>query len=626
MKRKLLLGATVVSALLASGAVAQVVNFHDDNNGFPIDIGGSIYNELFAGQGAYADPGNDIWNGFGQYFGYGDYSFYSGAPGSGPPWPQQYGNPGNPYAAYYYQGWITSIGGSVYNYNTGSTNVSGNADSSGEWTPITLSVRGYSFDAIGTSFFPEVPNGSPAFLLACAAFSNGPSPGAVFTLHNVPPGTNYGLFLYGASPENNAGTLFSLNSGSAHNGIAATLNSGIGAPANTLVEGQNFVIFQNVKPDTNGNITITASPNPQAGVGNSNVSGETEVNGFQLIFNPPPTAVGSTAAQNVYAGGTASFSFSPAFAASPSFRWQFINGGLTNNLSDGGNISGSATTNLTLANVSATNVGLYQCVITAGTNTGTSPAAPLTILTSTDANILQPGDILSDFGDNTNQPYNSIPPPFNMTVTSVEDGALYQYENFGANGSTAPFVGPVGFVVTPKAGASYVTGMRLFTSSSHPEDDPADYLLEGSDGGTNFTTISGGSLALPTQRNAAGGAINVTNQVLQELDFPPTAAYTTFRLTFTNVVSNSIASNGVQIAEVQLLAIGPPVLSIALGAPGTLLVSWPVPVINGFVLQQSAAVSGPWSDVNVTPQVVNSKNQVTLTLGTGPTFYRLALQ
>jgi hypothetical protein len=626
MKRKLLLSSAVISALLASGAMAQVVSFHDDNNGFPIDINGAEYNELFAGQGAYADPGNDIWNGFGQSSIYQTSWFYSGAPGSGTTWPQQYGNPGNPYAAYLYHSWITSIGSSLYNYDSGTNYITaGDADSSGQWTPITLSVGGYSFD---NGFSSSIPNGSPAFLLSNAAVSNGLGAGAVFTLQNVPPGTNYGLYLYGANYGNNGGTLFSVNSGSPHNGIAATLNSGIGSPANAFVEGQNFVIFENVTPNSNGNITITASPNPQAGVGNDNVSGETAVNGFQLIFNPPPTAVGSTAAQNVYAGGTANFSFSPAFATSPAFRWQFISGGVTNNLFDGGNISGCATTNLTLANVSAANVGLYQCVISAASATNTSPAAPLTILTSTAANILQPGDTLSDFGGNTNPPYNSIPPPFNMTVTSVEDRTLNQYQNFGANGSTAPFAGPVGFIVTPKSGAFPVTGMRLFTASSHPEDDPADYLLEGSNDGTNFTTVAGGLLGLPAQRNAAGGAIDVTHQVLQEVDFANTNAYTTYRLTFTNVNSAITASNGLQIAEVQLLgtvASGPPVLSITLGAPGRVVVSWPVSVSSLFALQQTTALNGTWSNVGVAPTVVGSESQVALTPGTSTAFYRLIL-
>ncbi len=626
MKRKLFLGSTVACALLASGAMAQVVNFHDDNNGFPLDVDTAPYNELFAGQGAYADPGNNIWNGFGQSSIYGSFFFYSGAPGSGTTWPQQYGNPGNPYSAYLnYSVWVSSTGSSLYNFNTASTNTSGNSDSSGQWSPVTLSVVNYSFD---DGFASGLPNGSPAFLLGNAAISNGLGTGAVFKLQNVPVGT-YGLYVYGANFANNGGTLFSVSNGTAHNGIAATLNSASGLPANAFVEGQNFVIFENVTPDTNGNITITASPNPKAGVGNGNVSGQTAVNGFQLIFNPPPTAVGSTLAQNVYVGGMANFSFSPAFMGTntPLYRWQFISSGVTNNLIDGGNISGSATTHLAVANVSGTNTGLYQCVISTASATNTTPAAPLTLLTSTLANILRAGDVLSDFGGNTNPPYNSIPPPFNMTVTSVEDNTLNQYENFGVNGGVAPFVGPVGFVVTPQSGAFPVTAMRLFTASSHPEDDPYDYLLEGSFDGTNFTAISGGLLNLPAQRNAAGGALDTADQVLEEYDFANTNAYSTYRLTFTNVNNNAIASNGVQIAEVQLLGAvvgAAPALSISNSAPGTVVVSWPTSASPLFTLQQAAALNGTWSNVSATPVVVGSQNEVTLTPAS-TAFYRLFL-
>ena len=564
MKRKWLLS-SLLPALLASGATAQVVSFHDAGN-FQVTFPGNgyffLYNELFAGQGAYSDPGNDVWNGFGHYGAWQGWCY-------GTKVPQNPGNPGNPYACYNdpynaSAGWVSSTGSSLFDSATGSVTSSGNATSGGQWTPVTLSVSGVpedrglvdAVDSAGVGY--TVPNGSPGFLLGNYGFNNGAQPDEVFTLKKVPTGA-YGLYLYGVNYNNNGGTLFSVNSGTAHNGIAATVNGQNGSPAQTFVEGQNFVIFENVTPDINGNITITASPN--------NPAGETYVNGFQLIFNPPPTAVGSTAAQNVSAGGTANFSFSPAFATSPSFRWQFVHGGVANNLTDGGNISGSATTNLTIANVSSTNVGLYQCVISTATATNTSPAAPLTILSSpatgplqqgdpaTNVGIVtQPGDTLNDFGGVTIPYFSTIPPCYDMTVTNVEDNTLSQYENFGANGTNGPFVGPVGFIVTPNIGATVVKGMRLFTASSHPEDDPADYLLEGSnDGGNTFTSISGGLLGLPAQRNAAGGVINVTNQVLQEIDFANSAAYSTYRLTFTNVNSNATAANGLQIAEVQFL-------------------------------------------------------------------------
>jgi len=564
--------------------MGQVVNFHDSDN-FPVVTPapnfnvGDYYAVLFAGQGAYSDPGNNIWNGFAD--GYGPYGVgyqstdvYSGSPGSGP-WPEPPGNPGNPYAAYPAGlGWVTSDGTNLFDFSTGSLTNSGDSDSAGTWTPITLRVTGYFADA---SIPPiTVPNGAPAFLFSSAAYvtTNGTFSTAVFTLQNVPSG-QYGLYLYGAAPNNNGGTLFSLNSGSAHNGIAATLNSGVtGAPAQTYVEGENFVIFENVSPDASSNITITASPNPLNGVGNSNLVGNAYVNGFQLIFNPPPTAQGMTSAQNVYAGDTASFSFTPVFAASPIYRWQSVIGGVTNNLSDGGSISGSGTTNLTISGVAQANVGLYQCVITSGALKNTSPAAPLTILTSTATgqlvtgdpitvvgNILQAGDNVTDdsatftnYIDVVAEVYDSVPAPFNMTYTNVEDNTLLQYVNLSSGGDTSSFSGPVGLIVTPLNGATIVTGMRLFASSSHPEDDPADYLLQGStNGGTNFTTIAGGLLSLPAARNAASGPINITNQVLQEITFANSTAYTTYQLTFTNVVNDAVATNGLQLAELQLL-------------------------------------------------------------------------
>jgi hypothetical protein len=76
----------------------------------------------------------------------------------------------------------------------------------------------------------------------------------------------------------------------------------------------------------------------------------------------------------------------------------------------------------------------------------------------------------------------------------------------------------------------------------------------GSTDGITFTPISGGRLALPLARNAAGGPINISNEVLQEIDFPNTKVYSTYELLFTNVVNNALDTNGIQIAEVQLLA------------------------------------------------------------------------
>jgi hypothetical protein len=648
MKRKILLS-TILAALAATGARAQVVNFHDDKNGnwnaitvplLPSLTGGmdgptyyQSYLELFAGQAAYEDPGNNIWNGFGKTGGFlGQVPiFYSAPPGYGGylptsynVWPQQFGNPGNPYAAYSYTsytygtystGWISATGPSPFVAYLGNSTTQGNSDSSGNWTPVTLSVgngiiTNYTSDYMSAhtkdSIKSPVQNGSPAFLLESSAqqATNAANPWGtnVFVLGNVPfTSTNtvittngivvttnyvvttntYGLYLYGANYGNKAATLFSLNSGNAHFGVAGTTNSGASGVPTTFAEGTDFVIWENVTPDTNGDITITAQANPAARLtGATDTPGFSDVNGFQLIFNPPPTAVNCTYAQNVYAGKTASFSFSPAFTTNAtyptaSFQWQSIIGGVTNALTNNGaTISGATTTNLVLTNVVATNAGLYQCVLSSGLGTNVSPLIPLTILTSLYTNILTTtASSVADFGNMSTpyaMPYNAIPPTFFMTDAEAIDGTLYQYVNFGSNGTVAPFQGPVGLTFTPTAGSTIVNGMRIFTASRRPEDDPRDYYLYGStNSGKTYNFISGGPLALPAQRNAAAGAINVTNQVLQEIDFTNIIAYDSYQLVFSNVVSNALASNGVQFAEVQLLGTNGALAPGITGQPAT---------------------------------------------------------
>jgi hypothetical protein len=575
MKRKLLYCSALIPAMLACGASAQVVNFHGDYNyalyETPVVPAGYIYHELFAGQGAYPDPGNNIWNGFNSHtIGFQSTYWYSGPAGSGGLWPQQYGNPGNPYAFF---GGTSSTGASLFSFSSGSPTGTGNANSAGQISPITISIANAAGDFGGVwyqnaSTTPEV-NGSPQFLSGSCILANGANPVLVTTLGNVPDGT-YGLYIYNTTEYNDRGatwTLEAANGGFPHNGIATAVNEdnpdGVPDP-NGFVEGGNFVIYENVVPDSSGNIVIsgTAITNPHSGN-----SDETDLNGIQLIYNPLPTEVGLNKAANVYSGGTATFSFSPVFAdedtATPSYQWQFSNNG-GSTWSDVGPDSPT----YTIAGATTAKAGLYRCIITDNVTSavGATPLASLSILTSTLPNLLQIGDIVTDVNNNGTFIGNAIPPPIFMTVSNIEDGTLYQYENFGVNGNTTTtgFTGPAGFIITPKFGGSIVTGIRIFTSGSHPEADPINYKLQGSTVGPSgpWTTLSSGSLALPLARNAAGGPVNLTNDALQEIDFANTQYAVSYQLTFNDVRSDLTDSNGVQVAEIQLLGVngGPPVI------------------------------------------------------------------
>ena len=252
---------SVVAVVFATAAAVrgQVVNFHDAFNQalftYNYDAAHNYSSQIYTGQGAAPDPGDNDWNGFG--------GFNRAA------WP------------------ATAV------------------TSAGFPSPVTLSIT-YGFDTGGVYNYSDnvghnLVQGLPGFLMGNAAAVDSTNPGAgtavapmgTFILHNVAAGT-YTLYLYGADYDNDRGTTFALdpaNGGSPAGGIASTLNDQ-SSPGVTLAfsQGANYVIFNDVHPDAAGNITGSFIPNPADGVGNSNLSGEADFNGLQLITAPEPAA------------------------------------------------------------------------------------------------------------------------------------------------------------------------------------------------------------------------------------------------------------------------------------------------------------------------------------------------
>jgi hypothetical protein len=259
MRLYVLIGIFAGSSTLAVTAGGQVVNFHDAFNAalFSVnyDAAHNFSSQVYTGQGAAPDAGDNDWNGFGGF--------------TRATWPS---------AA------ITSAGST---------------------SPLTLSVT-YGFDTGGVYNYSDnvghnLVQGLPEFLMGNAAAVDSTNPGAgtasapmgTFVLNNVAPGT-YTLYLYGADYDNDRGTTFALapaNGGSPAGGIASTLNDQ-SSPGVTLAfsQGANYVIFNNVQPDPTGNIAGTFIPNPADGVGNANLPGEADFNGLQLVAAPEPVA------------------------------------------------------------------------------------------------------------------------------------------------------------------------------------------------------------------------------------------------------------------------------------------------------------------------------------------------
>jgi uncharacterized repeat protein (TIGR03803 family) len=85
--------------------------------------------------------------------------------------------------------------------------------------------------------------------------------------------------------------------------------------------------------------------------------------------------------QSLLEGMTATFSVGTATNALLYYQWQFDSGSGPTNLTNGGGISGSATSALTINNVSPANAGAYSVIVSNAAGSVTSGSASLTIIT-----------------------------------------------------------------------------------------------------------------------------------------------------------------------------------------------------------------------------------------------------
>lgn len=167
-----------------------------------------------------------------------------------------------------------------------------------------------------------------------------------------------------------------------------------------------------------------------------------------------------------------------------------------------------------------------------------------TVLAQVGFDITQPSDLIEIVNGVNDGDGNAGGPPANEGVANALDNTTQKYLNFLDLSS--------GFTVTPAVGPKVVTALRFYTANDATERDPASYLFEGSNDGTNFVTIASGSLALPLGRNNGGLPLDPVGQFTQTVNFTSGAAYATYRLTFPTL-RNAGAANSMQIGEVELL-------------------------------------------------------------------------
>ncbi|HWH71191.1 MAG TPA: immunoglobulin domain-containing protein, partial [Candidatus Sulfotelmatobacter sp.] len=247
------------------------------------------------------------------------------------------------------------------------------------------------------------------------------------------------------------------------------------------------------------------------------------------------------------------------------FQWQYsLNGTTWANLNDGGTVSGTTTAVLTFPSVGWTNAAQYRLTAANALGAVTNGAGTLTVLSGS-PDVTQPTDPITTIAGTT---------PAAEVVGNAINNNTTKWLNYDATDTAAPFVGPVGCVVTPAQGSTVLSALRFYTANDSDVRDPADYVLEGSnDGGANYTLIARGALALSTTRNAAGLALNPFTQPMQEVHFTNVVGYTTYKLSFNNVRNNTTA-NSMQIGEIEFLGLPTPVAPIITLQPAANLKVW----------------------------------------------------
>jgi hypothetical protein len=358
----------------------------------------------------------------------------------------------------------------------------------------------------------------------------------------------------------------------------------------------------------------------------------------QVVLNPSP------ASQTLPV--TFPLTFETVVAGSQPVHCQWQRNGL--NLADDGRITGAKTPILRIANTVASDAGQYQLVVTNAVGSNVSTIASLAL-----------GPIALDNGGGwtVNGPVAKAPivsDVLTLTTGGFSEGrsaflnyplpirafrAMFTYQDVGGGGADGAVFVLQNDARGPSAlgGAGGGLGYNGITNSAGLE--------------LNIYNSSGISL----RTNGATGSYAATSPVDLRSGHPIRVALsydgTRLAATLTDTVTSGVfgtnwlvnlpgavggdrayvgftgASGGVAskqlISDFSFVTAFPPV-TIGRVNTTTIVISWPVSG-GAFVLQQTAALPGAWSDVPDAVNTVGDSYQVTVTLQPGGRFYRLRL-
>lgn len=210
--RTLSVATLCVCALLARTGLAAVFTVNVDFQ--PGGTGdGSTYSDSYSGQGAFSDPGNNIWNivapapNGGGFSDANESGGYAGTPISGFPL-------------------VTSSGAATpITLDAGDTDVIAMSVSNPQYGDVANDAKGLMSDYLQTGYFKRYVN-----------------------LNFLTPGLQYNLYLYGAGPFDDRETRFTVSNGTGGTWVQDT--SGIPGGSHNLTLGLDYVLFVGLTTDT----------------------------------------------------------------------------------------------------------------------------------------------------------------------------------------------------------------------------------------------------------------------------------------------------------------------------------------------------------------------------------------
>jgi len=390
-------------------------------------------------------------------------------------------------------------------------------------------------------------------------------------------------------------------------GVLNSLNGG-----NPRLYEEQIVLADSASPVTEATLLWTTqnSPSPASRFVVLAVSGTT-VPVAPVVTDQPASVI-------VSAGAGVSFTVGVSGTLPFTYQWQAAGAsGVFTNVTHGGGISGALAATLSLDAVTVDMGGASFRV--AVTNTGggvVSQAATLSVYSAL-ANMAAPSDTIVNYPTTTTSPASQGP-------AFAIDGTTLNWVNSGLNGG-APYLGPAGCVWTPSAGSTIISGIRIFSGNDNPQDNPANFILEGSNDGTHFSLITSNLITVPDARNVGFLPIDVTAQAFAEKDFNNTTAYTSYRFTVTMTENVPTVAGGFQVGEIEFLGVKAgttttaPTLTLVHGTtPGTFTITASVPAE---LYSTTNLASAQWVDVG---PITNSVT-IAAAPGTPAKYYRVGI-